>query len=214
MTSLLNDDDEFYLKRITGPQLDIQYGKLFSTEIATEIFEKLENEVIYLTGDSARVYVYGIWYDIPRKHVAYGDPNLSYTFSGVTIRALPWTDLLLSIRDLLTRRTGHVFNFVLINRYKDEEDKIGEHKDDEKELIPESPIASISLGQKRDFILRHELLRANYPNAPKREKITLEHGSLLLLHFPTNQHWFHLLPKSKKTMSVRINLTFRKMITF
>lgn len=32
---------------------------------------------------------------------------------------------------------------------------MGEHKDNEPELDPNTPIASLSLGQNRDFVFRH-----------------------------------------------------------
>ena len=35
-------------------------------------------------------------------------------------------------------------------------DHMGEHKDDEEELVKGSPIASLSLGQERDFVFRHQ----------------------------------------------------------
>ena len=72
-------------------------------------------------------------------------------------------------------------------RYKDGTDYMGEHRDDEKELVPTSPIASLSLGQPRDFIFRHGESRGK--NAKRNlppVKITLEHGSLLMMNYPTN----------------------------
>ena len=36
---------------------------------------------------------------------------------------------------------------------------MGEHKDDEKDLDHTAPIASISFGAQRDFILRHQSVR-------------------------------------------------------
>ncbi len=45
---------------------------------------------------------------------------------------------------------------VFVDRYNDGNDKMGEHKDDEKELDPQAPIASLSFGQARDFVLRHQ----------------------------------------------------------
>lgn len=97
-------------------------------------------------------------------------------------------------------------------RYKDGFDYIGEHKDDEKDLMKGCPIASLSLGQPRDFIFRHQDSRGK--NACRKIEpvnIELEHGSLLLMNHPTNQFWYHSLPQRKKLKNVRINLTFRKI---
>ena len=51
---------------------------------------------------------------------------------------------------------GETFNFVLVNRYKDGSEHMGEHRDNEQELVQTAPIASLSFGQTRDFVLRHK----------------------------------------------------------
>jgi len=137
-------------------------------------------------------------------------------FSGVTLPAKPWTKLLVAIRNLLASVISHRFNFVLINRYKDGEDHIGEHRDDEKDLVANAPIASLSFGQHRDFIFRHAQARNKATRGHLQPElsplsIVLEHGSLLIFNPPTNQHWFHSLPVRKRASNPRINLTFRHM---
>lgn len=64
-----------------------------------------------------KLQVFGTWHKIPRKKVTYGDPGLSYTYSGVTFHPKPWIPVLTRIRERITSETGHTFNFVLINRY-------------------------------------------------------------------------------------------------
>ncbi|GFR77074.1 alpha-ketoglutarate-dependent dioxygenase alkB-like protein 2, partial [Elysia marginata] len=151
--------------------------------------------------------------------VAHGDTGLSYTFSGNTVPALPWTPLLKEIRAHVSEVTGYNFNFVLINRYKDGNDYIGEHKDDEKDLCPGYPIASLSLGQPRDFIFKHQDCRGSHKkNKSKGEtktqepvSVLLENGSLLLMEHPTNTFWYHSLPRRTRALGVRLNMTFRQM---
>lgn len=91
---------------------------------------------------------------------------------------------------------------------------MGEHRDDEKDLDRTAPIASVSLGQPRDFIFRHKDSRgknAKCDIAPV--KIELANGSLLMMNCPTNQYWYHSLPKRANAIQPRINMTFRKMVT-
>lgn len=206
-------------KKLQAEDLDCDYTLLYSKAEADALLLECEQTISYNTGQLARVQVFGKWHDIPRKQVAHGDPNLSYTFSGNTVPARPWKLLLNKIRERITEVTGYTFNFVLINRYKDGRDHMGEHKDDEKELVKQSPIASLSLGQERDFVFRHECARGsqNKKNKPHRDivpvKIQLQHGSLLMMNYPTNCHWYHALPPRKKLPpAVRINMTFRNMI--
>lgn len=142
-------------QKIEGEGLDCDYGQLFRPKEATELFEALERELEYFTGAQAKVQVFGKTYDVPRKQATYGDKGLMYSFSGVHLLARPWTPTLGRIRDAVTTATGQTFNFVLVNRYKDGSDHMGEHRDDERELDPTCPIASVSLGAPRDFIFRH-----------------------------------------------------------
>lgn len=90
---------------------------------------------------------------------------------------------------------------------------MGEHRDDEKDLVASSPIASLSLGQHRDFIFRH--CEARGTQAKRKVppvKLELEHGSLLMMNYPTNVYWYHSLPVRKKALNIRVNMTFRDIV--
>merc|ERR1711874_801431 len=112
------------------------------------------------------------------------------------------------------------YNFVLVNRYKDGADKMGEHKDDEKELDQTVPIASLTFGAERDFVLRRQDKKGERIKKEKgvrvkekreRVKMVLKDGMLLLMCSPTNTFWYHSLPPRKSCTEPRINLTFRKI---
>ena len=200
-------------KKIIKENLDLDYVLLFSKKEADLVFQEAE-KVIKYNADS-RVFIHGQWHKVPRKQAAYGDHGLSYTFSGATVAANPWNEapFLKDICDIVSSITGHTFNFVLVNRYKDGADHMGEHRDDEADLVPRSAIASVSLGQERDFVFRHKDARGG---KAKRKmdpvKLGLAHGSLLMMNHPTNVYWFHSLPVRKKAVFPRINLTFRQMV--
>ncbi|XP_058014879.1 DNA oxidative demethylase ALKBH2 [Ahaetulla prasina] len=201
-------------KKIRAEGLICDYTTLYGRAQADEIFQQLEKEVEYLEGEFTKLHIFGKWHEIPRKQVTYGDAGLTYTYSGVTFSPKPWIPILNRIRDRVQLVTAHTFNFVLINRYKDGRDHMGEHRDDERELVPRSPIASVSFGACRDFIFRHGASRGKIASrriAPV--KLQLDHGSLLMMNFPTNHYWYHSLPSRKKVLAPRINLTFRKVRT-
>ncbi|XP_064248690.1 DNA oxidative demethylase ALKBH2 [Passer domesticus] len=197
-------------REIRAEGLCCDYRILFGKAEADEIFQQLEKEVEYFEDEATKLQVFGTWHKIPRRKVTYGDPGLSYTYSGVTFQPKPWIPVLTRIRERVTAETGHSFNFVLINRYKDGLDHIGEHRDDEKELAPLSPIASVSFGACRDFVFR----RRGRPGAagPARISLALAHGSLLLMRHPTNLHWHHSLPPRRRVLAPRVNLTFRNVL--
>ncbi|RXM91091.1 DNA oxidative demethylase ALKBH2 [Acipenser ruthenus] len=118
-SGLVEDDTEFTKplpwKKIEAEGLDCDYTLLFNRLQADSHFQQLEKEVEYLSGDLAKVQVFGKFHNIPRKQATYGDPGLNYSFSGVKLMARPWTPVLEIIRDQITEATGHTFNFVLVN---------------------------------------------------------------------------------------------------
>uniref|UniRef100_A0A8D0GVY2 DNA oxidative demethylase ALKBH2 n=1 Tax=Sphenodon punctatus TaxID=8508 RepID=A0A8D0GVY2_SPHPU len=198
---------------IRAEELNCDYKILFAKAEADQIFQELEKEVEYFEGELTKLHIFGKWHNIPRKQVTYGDVGLSYTYSGVTFSPKPWIPVLDRIRERVTVATGHTFNFVLINRYKDGHDHIGEHRDDERELVPRSPIASVSFGACRDFVFRHGASRGKRPlRQIEPVKLQLAHGSLLMMNYPTNRTWYHSVPSRKKVLAPRINLTFRKVM--
>ncbi|XP_074026355.1 DNA oxidative demethylase ALKBH2 [Leptinotarsa decemlineata] len=201
------------MKKIRKENLDIDYGVVLPRITADELFDQLQRTVEYYDQELTKVRVFGKWHQIPRQQVAYGDEGLTYAFSGITIPAKPWIPSLSDVRTFLTKITGFQYNFVLVNRYRNENDHMGEHKDDEKELDHNTPIASLTLGQERTFVLKHGDARKK--GDKKRNippvKLELQHGSLLLMNHPTNEYWYHSLPPRKSAGGVRINLTFRQL---
>ncbi|XP_078681537.1 DNA oxidative demethylase ALKBH2-like [Branchiostoma floridae x Branchiostoma belcheri] len=209
-----NTKEDLKWRKLRGENFNCDYTVLYRPGEARTLLQTCEEELVYNTGDLAKVQIFGQFHNIPRKQVAFGDPGLSYRFSGVEVPARPWTPLIQGIRDRIQEVTGHKFNFVLVNRYKDGQDHMGEHRDDEKDLVRDAPIASLSLGQKRDFIFKHCDARGkNAKRAIDPVKLELEHGSLLMMNYPTNHYWYHSLPVRKKALGVRINMTFRSMVT-
>lgn len=114
-----------------------------------------------------------------------------------------WTPPHLEIKAAIERETGAVFNSVLLNLYRNGQDGVAWHSDDEPELGPEPVIASVSFGATRRFQLRHKTRK------DLKHEFALTHGSLLVMRGPTQQHWDHQVPKTARPVEPRINLTFR-----
>ena len=205
--------NQFHTKPKVGLNIEY-YPKFFKLLDARTIFKHLEEELPpYLDASDNEVQIMGKLHKIPRKQAAFGDLGLSYKFSGVSLSANPWIPTLKKLRDTLRATLAERYNFVLVNRYKDGYDHMGEHRDDEDDLVPMASIASLSFGQKRDFVFKHRDSRGK--NAPRKDidavKICLEHGSLLVMKYPTNTYWYHSLPIRRTAPGTRINLTFRMM---
>ncbi len=166
-----------------------------------------------------RVRVFGREHPIPRLHCWYGDTNAAYRWSGLHMAPQPWPAVLATLRERLEVAAGAPFNAVLANLYRDGRDSMGWHADDEAELGSRPVIASISLGAARDFVLRPRR-RARAVHAGKITdgaerapvRLSLPHGSLLLMTGDTQANWQHALPKRLRITDPRINLTYRYII--
>jgi len=135
----------------------------------------------------------------------YGDPDAYYHYSGVTHQPIPWTIELLAVRSKIEQCCQCVFNSVLANLYRNGNDSMGCHADDEKELGVNPVIASLSFGDSRLFKLHHKKRKETLD-------IQLEHGDLLIMSGSLQHHWVHCLPKTKQFKKPRINLTFRRIL--
>lgn len=140
----------------------------------------------------------------PRLVAWYGDAGASYTYSGLRLDPLPWTDTLMELKSLAESAANAEFNSVLLNHYRDQNDSMGMHSDDEPELGENPVIASLSLGEERVFVLKHRF-RTELPPC----RLPLASGSLLVMKGPTQANWKHGLPKERHACGSRINLTFR-----
>lgn len=153
-----------------------------------------------------QITVYGKPYLQPRLSTWHGD--LSYRYSGIRLEPQPWTPILQQIKFQVEALTGLDFNSVLLNYYRDEHDGMGMHSDDERELGQRPAIASLSLGEVRDFVLKHRF-RKDLDTV----KLPLASGSLLLMQGDTQRYWRHGINKLRRSCGPRLNLTFRKIIT-
>jgi alkylated DNA repair dioxygenase AlkB len=139
-----------------------------------------------------------------RKVAWYADGDFPYHYSNTTKIPLEWTQELLALKAMADEKCGVKFNSCLLNLYHNGDEGMGWHRDDEKTLVKDSPIASMSFGAERKFVLKH---------IKTKEKVAvfLENGSLVVMAGTVQTHWHHALPKTKKVKTPRVNLTFRCM---
>jgi len=149
----------------------------------------------------------GKTYLTPRLTSWHGDPGCTYGYSGRVFEPSPWTPGLSRLRDRIEAATGVRYDTVLANLYRDGGDAMGAHADNEKELGPAAPddvlIASISLGAPRRFLLVRNADRSD------RVELLLGGGSLLVMGGATQRDWRHHVPRTKRPVGPRLNLTFR-----
>jgi alkylated DNA repair dioxygenase AlkB len=192
------------LERIPLADAEIYYlPKLPLALTAEAVMNQLIDEVPWR---AENIVVWGKTVPQPRLIAWYGDKGTDYTYSGIHHHPLPWTGILIDIKNRVEKVAGTNFNSVLLNYYRDHRDSMGLHSDDEPELGRRPIIASVSLGEERTFILKHKTRRDL-----KGVRLKLASGSLLLMKGDTQHCWKHGIEKEKRPCGPRINLTFRRI---
>lgn len=178
---------------------------LFPETTSRSLFDKLLKQVNWT---QHRIKLFGKSHPCPRLSAWYGDPGTDYSYTGLRLRPILWSETLLEIRSVVEERVGESFNSVLLNQYRDGNDSMGWHADDEPELGEQPVIASVSLGQVRRFLLRQRNVSS------KRDSISIDllPGSLLVMSGNCQKDWKHSVPKTKREVGPRINLTFRRIV--
>ncbi|MES2681477.1 MAG: alpha-ketoglutarate-dependent dioxygenase AlkB [Bacteroidota bacterium] len=177
------------------------FPAFFKKEHSDHYFEMLSSE---LNWKQEPIKIFGKTVMQPRLTAWFGSKD--YSYSGITMRANPFNKMLLEMKDRVERSTSASFNSALLNLYRDGNDSMGWHRDNEKMLGPKPVIASLSLGATRQFFLR------NYRDKQQKINIELENGSLLLMRGDTQHYWEHSLAKTSKNIGPRINITFRYVV--
>jgi alkylated DNA repair dioxygenase AlkB len=149
------------------------------------------------------ITLYGKTVPLPRLTAWHGEQGKTYSYSGISADAVPWTPALLTIKERIEAASGVIFNSVLLNLYRNGRDSVSWHSDDEPELGTNPVIGSVSFGETRAFQFRHKKERH------LRRQLELAHGSYLLMRGPTQHCWQHQVPKTRGPCGPRINLTFR-----
>ena len=171
----------------------------FDTKESSSYFNTLMKETHW---KQEKIKMYGKEMPCPRLMAWYGEQQTDYSFSGISLETEPWTETLLEIKSKVEKKCKTTFNSVLLNLYRNGNDSISWHSDDEKELGTNPLIASVSFGGTRKFKMRHKFFS-------DKLNIDLTHGSLLIVKGETQHFWEHEVPKTKKIVEPRINLTFR-----
>ena len=166
-------------------------------------FESCLHDLNWKTGF---ITIFGKTHQIPRLQAWHADEGINYTYSGKKLQRHNWNNVLIEIKEKIESITSFKFNSVLANLYRDGNDSMGLHSDDEKELGKNPVIASLSLGESREIYFKHKNNKSNLI-------ISQTSGQLLVKYGKTQEYWKHEIKKTKKFKKPRINLTFRNIIT-
>lgn len=148
----------------------------------------------------------GRTFTLPRKQTWHADPGIHYSYTNNLLKTRPWTPLLSQLRQSIQAHLKCEFNSVLVNCYRNGDDYVGWHADDEAELGPNPLIVSLSLGARRTFAYQHKQLNLT-------GSLSLSSGSLLIMQPSFQHHWLHAVLPEPAVQQGRINLTFRRVLS-
>lgn len=149
------------------------------------------------------ITIHGTPRPIPRLQAWYGESHCRYSYSGLELAPIPLFSELEQLKTIAEELSTSRFNCVLCNLYRDGNDSVAWHADDEPELGRNPTIASYSFGASRRFLIKPK------QGKQKAKAIVLPDNSLLIMSGAMQHHWIHQLPKTKQPVGARINLTFR-----
>lgn len=178
------------------------FPAFFDKTESDDLFDGLRREVPW---KQEPIKLFGKEIMQPRLTAWYSDAGISYSYSGITMQGLAWNNYLKIIKE----RVEHFFklscNSALLNLYRQGEDSMGWHRDNEKELGRHPTIISVSFGATRKFQLRE------YRSKNNLISLELHHGSVLIMKGESQPHWEHRVPKQGKITEPRLNITFRQV---
>lgn len=192
----LFDAEEFY----EFPKDLLEYREHF---LSNEEADQLKEHLLHTANWEQRTQkMYDKMVLTPRLTAWYGDSKYDNSEEDKK-PANPWTPELFSLKERIEREFGYQFNGVLLNLYRDQNDSVAWHSDKESRYGKRPVIASISLGQTRNFDFRKK------DHHKSKYSLPLSNGSLLIMKGDLQEHWEHRIAKSAIRMKERINLTFR-----
>lgn len=139
----------------------------------------------------------------PRDVGFFSDDSIGYYYSRQLMNSQPLTEEMQTILEYVNSVYQAEFNAILINRYNNGTENIGDHSDDEKNL-DKTGVVSLSWGATRKFRIRNKQTKKIHTD------VMLDHLSLVHMGGEFQKEFTHGIPVEKKVTSSRISLTFRK----
>ena len=178
-----------------APGYELRYLPRFLKEPDADVW--LSRLLAEVPLEPERIRLYGKEFVLKRQTAQYGK---NYDYNPAAQKPHVWSPLLTELRGLVQQALKMHFESALCNLYPDGEAYVGWHRDAGKPKM----IASVSLGALR------EIRFAGTGSNRRPYCMKLAHGSLLLIPESVNEHFKHMVPKSKQVTQPRVNVTFRK----
>lgn len=166
---------------------------------AQRLFQELRSCTEFSAG---QITMFGKTHPEPRLRFAVGK---DVKYSRQAVHGLPWDRFpeLAAAKKRVEESLQKTFNSALVNLYRDGQDKVSMHQDDEAMYGLRPTIASLSLGSTRNFHFKEKL------EGGETCKLALQDGDLIVMAGSCQEHLLHGVPRSAHAVGERINVTFR-----
>lgn len=145
-----------------------------------------------------------------RRVFSCGDTGISvHWYSRAGTPTHPWLPEVEKIRNLIEEDFAYRFNSQLGNEFADGEVALGAHSDQDA-LGFNNLVATVSLGDTRDFVFRSKL--PDEKGEFTRIVTPLHNGDLTIMLGKCQELWTHAIPMRKRAQ-YRISLTYRTIAT-
>jgi len=199
------------LKDENNKPLLIKYENAFTNIESNELYNKFLN----CEWKTQKIKMGGKWVEQARQTFAYSKSGETYTYSGLTISPVKYDKKIEFIGKRVKKLCNQECDYYLCNKYNNLKNYISEHSDDESDLDKNSSIVSISLGQKRRFVIK--IPKSKTTENPRKPVLIVEmkHGDIIEMCSGFQSRYTHSVPKMTKleqrniTHQYRINLTGR-----
>ena len=135
----------------------------------------------------------------------FSDKSIGYYYSGQLSKSIPITENLKILLNEINNIYKTKYNGVLVNKYKDGNDFIGAHSDDEK-YLDDNGVMILSYGAIRNFRIRNKFTKDIIKEIPTIPYNILHMGGDFQKIFT------HEIPSEKKIKESRVSFTFRHHI--
>jgi len=107
------------------------------------------------------------------------------------------------LREVLSERYGVGFDSCLVNLYRDGDDAVAWHGDTVRKVLRDPLVATVSLGQRRRFLMRP------VGGGPVARAYAPGEGDLLVMGGACQHEWVHTVPREKRASGARMSVTLR-----
>jgi alkylated DNA repair dioxygenase AlkB len=129
------------------------FPNFFSHEVSGNYFKTLLETIQW---KQEPIKIFGKEVMQPRLTAWYGERTAKYSYSGISLIPIPWTETLKEIKEKIETVARVKFTGALLNLYRDGKDSMGWHRDNEKELGVNPVIGSVSLWSYKNLSIQKQ----------------------------------------------------------